>query len=49
MAEKTYRQKCAEHFDRTLTKKELIWKYIQLAEAHDALVKVMKFNEEMKQ
>lgn len=38
MAELTYKQKCARHFDRTYTKKELIWKYIELAEAYDALM-----------
>jgi len=37
MAELTYKQKCAQHFDRCWTKKELIWKYIELAEAFDAL------------
>ena len=37
MAELTYKQKCARHFDRCWTKKELIWKYIELAEAYDAL------------
>jgi len=38
MAELTYKQKCARHFDRSYTKKELIWKYIRLAEAFDDLI-----------
>ena len=37
MAELTYKQKCARHFDQCWTKNELIWKYIELAEAFDAL------------
>jgi len=49
MAEKTYEQRAAEYFDRTYTKKELIRKYIYLAKEHDALVKVMKFNEAVKE
>ena len=53
MAELTYRQKCAQHFDRSYTKKELIWKYIELAEEYealmnekDALATVLKFKQE---
>ena len=37
MRELTYRQKVAKHYDRMYTKKELIWKYIQLAEMYGGL------------
>jgi hypothetical protein len=53
MTELTYSQKCAQHFDRCFTKKELIWKYIELAEKYealmnekDALATVLKFKQE---
>ena len=45
MTELTYKQKCAKHFDRNYTKKELIWAYIDLAEKFDALTKVMRQQE----
>ena len=38
MRELTYRQKVAKHYDRMYTKKDMIWKYIQLAATYEALV-----------
>jgi hypothetical protein len=55
MTELTYRQICAKALDRCYTKEEMIWKYVDLTEAYealmtekDALASVLKHIQEMK-